>query len=47
MLLIIGAVAASGFWMLDGLLGYTERIGGREAIGAIRDYRHRQHPPKE
>ena len=41
LILFVAALAASGFWMLDGLIGYTERIGGREELRKIREYQER------
>ena len=37
LLIIVSAVAVTSFWMLDGLLGYSESIGVREAIRSLRD----------
>ena len=42
LILLVGGFAASAFWMLDGLLGYTERIGGLDSMRRLREERDRQ-----
>ena len=42
LILLVGGFAASAFWMLDGLLGHTERIGGLDAMRRIREERDRE-----
>ncbi len=46
LILFVGGFAASAFWMLDGLLGYTERVGGLDAMRRIRREQERKRKSK-